>query len=97
MILPCLKPGKIVSIKGSDELKDDPEFISFSKAYSAGDEVKETRDVRQRFGEFCIVTENFASLKKLLRNLYNNLKVTDENGENMLIELFDIEKIKEYE
>lgn len=95
MILPCLKTGKIVRIEGYDELKKNPCFVSMSKAYKDGDVVEETRDVRQRFGEFCIVTENMEEMQKTVRELFDKLKVFNERGENMLIEKFDVQQLKE--
>lgn len=97
MILPCLKPGKIKKILGYNELKQNKKVISCSKSYDAGDEVLETRDVRQRFGEFCIVCENMQDLKNTIDEIFNKLEVLDETGQNMLIEKFNTNTLKEYE
>ncbi len=97
MILPCLKPGKISRIEGFEELKQHPNFVSISKSYNVGDEVKETKDVRQRFGEFCIVSDSFEEMKRILDDVFEKLKVLDDKGENMLIEVFNTNKLKEYE
>ena len=96
MILPCLKPGKIAEIKGYDQLKNNKKFVSFSKAYSVGETVSETHDVRQRFGEFCIVCDTINEMKETIDKLFRDLKVIDTDGNNMLIECFDTNKLKEY-
>ncbi len=96
IILPCLKPGKISAIYGYEELKTDNRFLAVSKAYNAGDIVEKTNDVRQRFGEFDIVCSDFSELKNVINELFKNLKVLNENGENMITAKFDTDILDKY-
>ncbi len=97
MIWPCLKPGKISKITGFDELANKNNFISISKRYDEGDIVLKTKDVRQRFGEFCIVASNYSELRSSILDIFSTLKVIDENGNDMIIEKLDIDILNNYE
>ena len=95
MILPCLKPGKIADIRGYEELKNNKNIISMYKAYNIGDIVPNTKNIRQRFGELCIMGNNIEEVKNTISTLFEKLEVLDDNGESMLIEKFDINTLRE--
>ena len=67
-----------------------------SKSYKVGDYVENTNNVKQRFGEFCMVYPDFSKLKAGISELFLNLKVLDEQDNNMLIEQFDVNIIERY-
>lgn len=96
MIEPCIHQGKISSIKGMDQIKKNPYILSAYNAYKEGDEVGLYNDVRQRFGEYVIVCENFDELRQTIDWLFSTLHVYDEGGNEMLFAKFNSENLKKY-
>ena len=88
-VLPTLRSGKIAKIEGLEEIKNHPCVVNASERYTVGDTIAETHNVNQRFCEIDIVCENKESLKNTVSWVYNTLKITDENGEDMIVSRFD--------
>lgn len=96
MILPGLRPGIIKEIIGLEEIMSKPEFLEMSQAYKVGDTVELSNNVKQRFGEFVIVCENFDKLSATVDWMFKTLKVIDENGNDMLLAKFDTNLLNAY-
>lgn len=96
MILPCLKPGIIHTIRGLHKIESNPEIVSSAVFYHEGDHVNVHNNVKQRFGEFVLVCDDAVSLRKCITWIYETLNVTDDSGENMLIEGFDTLNLNKY-
>lgn len=88
-VLPALKPGKIASIEGMDEIKASSNVIAVFERYTIGDLIQPTHNVNQRFCEIDLVCENDMEMKKAVDWIYNTLKIKDENGEDMIVSKFD--------
>ncbi len=96
MILPGVRPGKIKSVEGIEEIEKNSDIVSFATFYEAGDEVGVFNDARQRFAEFIIVAESLERLKNDIKFIFDTLKVIDENNQDILIEKFDADLLDEY-
>ncbi len=92
-VLPTLKAGIIGQISGMDEIRKHPCVVCAFRRYKAGDEIKETHNVGQRFAEIDIVCETVEELADVEKWVYKTLKITDTNGENMIVSSFDPEII----
>ena len=88
-VLPTLRSGKISKIIGMDEIKKHPSVVSAFERYSVGDVISQTKNVNQRFCEIDIVCDNVKELKDVVRFVYENLKILDENEEDMKVSCFD--------
>lgn len=88
-VLPTLKPGKIACIKGLETIKNHPNVVSAFERYDVGDEIYPTHNVNQRFAEIDVVCDNNKEMAQTVEWIYNTLKITDENGENMIVSKFD--------
>ena len=96
MILPCLRPGTIATVEGIEEIRNMPCTLAMSVEYGVGDTIEAHGNFKQRFSEFVLCCDTFAELKESIEQIFRVLKVTDENGKDMLIERFDPELLNEY-
>ncbi|HRU98905.1 MAG TPA: ATP-grasp domain-containing protein [Ruminococcus sp.] len=90
---PLVRLGKISKIEGIDEISKMPEVVSINPSYNEGDTVTGEGTLKQIVCRFFIVSQDKQSLKKAIDLIQTKLKVLDENGENMLIGLFDTDTI----
>lgn len=88
-ILPALRAGTVCKIEGFEEIKKHPNVVCAFNKINVGDTVVETNNVNQRFAEIGIVCESERKLSDLAKWIYDTLKITDENGENMIVSSFD--------
>lgn len=89
MILPAVCAGKIHSIRGIEEIEKNPAVVSFATFYREGDTVAVFNDARQRFAEFIIVGNSVKQLKEIIEWIFNTIKVSDSEGNDMLTAKFD--------
>lgn len=88
-----VRAGLIAGEKGFDEIQNMPEVEYVAFYHAPGETIKATGDTHQRYAHIVVVADNAASLKKVVYTIYSKIKVQDENGNNMIISLFDPEKI----
>lgn len=88
---PLVKIGKISKIIGLDEISNMNDVVSVNPSYNEGDTITGEGTLKQIICRFFIVSRNKESLKMTIDEIQSKLKVIDENGENMLIGLFDTE------
>lgn len=84
-ILPALCPGKIVGIEGMEEIRKHPNVVGVFPRYSVGDVITATHNVNQRFCEIAVVCNSPEEMRNTVEWIYRVLKVTDSNGNNMII------------
>lgn len=96
MVLPCVRPGEIASIQGIHEIENNPNVLSMFTAYKEGDIVEIHNNVKQRFGEFVIVCDEFEQLQATIEWLFSVLHVMDVHGNEMLYAKFDTMQLKKY-
>ena len=89
-----VRPGKIVSIKNEDLIKNNPAVIAYLPRCKVGDTISWSYNVNQRFAELDILTNTFEELVATIDSIQNSIIVEDENGENMIFNLFDTKRIE---
>ena len=88
-VLPTLKGGRITAIEGLDEIRQHPNVVGVFPRFAVGDEIKETHNVNQRFCEIDIVCDTNRQARDVIRWVYDTLKITDENGDDMIVSRYD--------
>lgn len=88
-ILPTLKAGKICEIEGLEEIRKHPNVVSVFERFKVNDEIKSTHNVNQRFAEIDIVCDNNKQMAEVCKQIFDLLKIRDENGKNMIVSGFD--------
>ena len=86
MLMPCLRPGTVGKMEGIKEILDCPEVTAGYVSYKEGDTVEELHNCNQRLGEFVVLADNQAFIKKRIEWIFSVLKVYDTDGNDMLIE-----------
>ncbi len=98
MVFPDLKPGKIADIyeEGITKITNFDNLVSYSLAYSVGDNIIEEKNIKQRFGEFVFACKNTNEMYETLKSFYNLLHVYDDKGQDMVISKIDFDTIIKY-
>lgn len=81
--------GTIGVISGVEEIRDDPRVTASFKRYEQGETVPSTGDVRQRVCEVALVIQPEDSVRDAVVWVQSQIKVLDQNHENMLVSLVD--------
>ena len=89
-----VRPGKIVSIRNDDLIQNHPAVVAYLPRCKVGDEISWSYNVNQRFAEIDILAESFEELVQVMDLIQKNIFVEDENGENMIFNLFDLNRIE---
>ena len=89
-----VRPGKIVSIRNEDCIKNNPAVIAYLPRCKVGDTISWSYNVNQRFAELDILSETFEDLVATMDLIQKNIFVEDENGENMIFNIFDLNRIE---
>jgi len=82
-----LKDGIITSVEGLEILDQLPEVKSYLPMHQIGDKVELSGTVFQIFMKASIVAESKEDLERVLSIIQDNVKVFDENGNNMMLSL----------
>ncbi|WP_299130167.1 carbamoyl-phosphate-synthetase [uncultured Winogradskyella sp.] len=83
-----LKGGKIDSIKGLDTIKADDNIHFVLERFKEGDTVQEDflGTERQVYARIYLVVDSITEVNQKIEKIKNTLKVTDTNGNNMILE-----------
>ncbi len=92
-LFPAMKEGHIAAIEGLDAIAAMPEVIGYTLRHNVGENVPFTRNVNQRFGEFDVIAEDYAALKKLIAKILSTLHVKDPSGNELLYGNIDVDKL----
>ncbi len=93
VLFPTVKAGKVGKICGLEELISDDHVVSVWRRCDVGDEVKWCYNVNQRSLEADILCDGTEQLKKYLKKFLSKYKVYDINGNDMVFEIFDAERV----
>ena len=97
-ILPVhIKAGKINKINGINEILKKDYLNAFVQVHFKGDEIKDWGSAQQVFCYLHFIYINYSDLYEKISEVMIQLKVLDDNGENLLYTLFDIELLKSME
>ena len=94
-VLPTLKPGVITTIEGLDTVRNHPNVVSAFERYRAGDVIHPTHNVNQRFAEIDVVCDSNKEMAQVVAWIYDTLKISDENGDNMIVSQFNPDRFLE--
>lgn len=86
---PLVRTGHISQIHGLEKIRLLPDVVSVNPSYKAGDTVTGEGTLKQIVCRFFIVSETKKSLKKTIDAIQTCLSVIDDEGNEMLIGLFD--------
>lgn len=89
-----VRPGTVKAIRGEDVIKDHPAVIAYLPRCKVGDTISWSYNVNQRFAELDILTDTFDELLAVMELIQESIFVEDENGENMIYNLFDTTRIE---
>ncbi len=89
-----LKKGTIKAIQGLDQWKDDPKAVALVQRKTEGDEIIEAwiGTEKQVLARLYLVCDSKEELAERLHYYQDNVKVTDIEGNNMLLHGFDVDK-----
>lgn len=80
------RPGKISDMTPADHMKSLPYVLDFGHNYKQGDSIKETENASQRAGYGIVTGESELELANNLKAFYQELKIIDFQGHNLVIE-----------
>lgn len=87
------KGGTIAREEGLEEIRNLPEVVSFEQHYTVGDTIPVVDNVTMVHYRIFLVTENLEHLKKTIRKIQDTIHVYDADGNSMLDENFDVERL----
>ena len=88
------RSGKIDRIEGLDELAEDKRVVANVQRLKEGDEVKKEwiGNEKQVFTRIYLVCESKEELAETLKHYQNTVKVFDDEGNDMLLRGFEVDK-----
>lgn len=92
-----LKEGKIASIQGLEDIEDDPRIVANVQRLHVGDTVRPEwiGNEKQVLTRLYLVCDSKEALADCLKEYQQKVQVLDENGQNMLLHGFDVDKALE--
>ena len=87
------KGGTVGKIEGLDEARSRKGVIHIENRYKVGETIKATRNVGQFHFRAYLVGDTIDEVKELIDFVQNTIKAYDENGDDMLITHFDVDKL----
>ena len=88
-----VRAGVVATDEGFDTIQEMPEVEYVAKYHAPGSEISSTGNTHQRYAHIILVADDSQALKNAVRSVYAKIKVYDENHNNMIVSLFDPEKI----
>ena len=87
------KGGTIAKEEGIDEVERMPEVISFEKHYKTGDTIKVADNVSMVHYRIFIVADTLEKAREVIRTIQKTIRVYDTNGNRMLDDDLDVERL----
>ncbi|TDO89255.1 phosphoribosylaminoimidazole carboxylase (NCAIR synthetase) [Halanaerobium saccharolyticum] len=78
-------PGKIRKITEISKILKLPGVLQAGLNYEMGNIIPEIENATARAGYFIVLAENKSQLQKRVEAVYNNLKIIDQNGNNLVL------------
>lgn len=79
------RAGKIAKIEGFETIEKNEWIQVASLRHHVGDVIPNSGDVKQRVAEFIAYLPDKNALKEFVRFVYANLKILDDNGNDMIV------------
>ena len=78
-------PGEIKKITAISKLLKLPGVLNAGLNYEVGDRISEIENATARAGYFIVMAENKKQLQKRAAGVYDNLKIINQNGKNIVL------------
>lgn len=90
-----MKVGTIAKIEGKETIGANENVIEFIQYYHEGDAIKDEfiGTLSQHFGRVKIVANDVEQIYSTIRLIHNTLKITDNNGNNLIYKNFDLNRL----
>ena len=96
-LYPTIRAGIIHKIIGLEKIIQMDNVVAFSKRYIDGDQVFQSNNVTQRFCAVEIVAPSIYDLQESINLVQNQLRVLDNDGNNLIYGNFNSRRILKYE
>lgn len=93
VLVVLLGKGKIGKITGIENIKSDSSYIDMIQLKNEGDELADVGTLNQVFARIYLSNKSEELLHKSISDIKKSLKITDTDGNNMILNLFDENKI----
>ncbi len=87
------KGGTVAKEEGVEIVKNMPEVVSFEHHHKVGSHIPVVDNVSMVHFRIFLVGEDMDHLKRTIRKIQQTIRVTDANGNSMLDDDFDIERL----
>ncbi|MDD4280281.1 hypothetical protein GX645_02035 [Candidatus Sumerlaeota bacterium] len=88
-----LRNGTIASIEGIDEIKKNTHIVDIVDFKNVNDTIQDAGTLNQVYARMYLCADTTELLKNDIRYIKNTLRITDTNGNNMILNLFDENKV----
>lgn len=88
-----LKKGTIRVIEGLEQIKKFEEVIFVRQIHCIGDELTKIADFSQMLCRIHLIADDFENTKKIIKKIFETIKVFDENDDDMILYRFETEKL----
>lgn len=78
-------PGRIKEISELENIKNLAGVLKVGLNYSSGEEIPQIENATARAGYFIVSAANKSELKQRVKHVYNNLKIINQKGENLIL------------
>ncbi len=93
ILFPTISAGTVTNIQGQETVKNLSGVISFLPRCKEGDQIQWSFNVNQRSAEIDCIADNISELKTLIVKIQNTFIVRDNQGHNMTLEYFNVNRI----
>ena len=93
VLVVLLNDGKIAHIDGLENVINHPNVFNILQFKHEGDELNARGTLNQVFARIYMSGENEEELRKTISYVKKNLCIVDEQGQNMIMNLFDEDKV----
>lgn len=88
-----LKKGMVRSIEGIEKVKEIPGVIYLYQGTSVGDQMEKEADFSQMLCRIFVSVNDIATLKTVIDTVFKLLIVLDENGDDMILYRFELDRL----
>ena len=85
--------GHVAREEGFDAIQEMQEVECVARYHAPGDVIEATGNTLQRYAQIVLVADETEQLKIAIKRIYDKIRVFDESDKNMIISLFDPEKL----
>lgn len=87
----ALRPGRLTTISGFDQIASHPWVRSSSLRHHVGDVIPDSGDIKQRAAEFIVSLPDISYKDCFIKEVYHSIRFLDENGKDMIVSKVQID------